>query len=242
MCTEPLLHIGHCFVINLPLEARKCVLGLDRCVSDPDIGVGAAPARTRSSPTHCGPQFVMSSSPLSVASSVPSSPSFPKCGWGDLPELLRFGDQPPSPPWDSDAEKCFQRTGLAPASIANTAPLPPFTNNLSNASKSSTETPRYLNPIRGSPRRRGGGPDVHCRATAIPPTTPQVRTQGPPHPPQTHCSRALQCQNIAARPGESRGWGSVFRRRGAEPPSDVPVCGSATQEKPLAGVAGGHAK
>ena len=25
MCTEPLLHIGHSFVINLPLEARKCV-------------------------------------------------------------------------------------------------------------------------------------------------------------------------------------------------------------------------
>ena len=24
---------------------------------------------------------------------------------------------------------------------------------------------------------------MHCRSTAIPPTTPQVRTQGPPHPP-----------------------------------------------------------
>ena len=43
MCTEPLLHIGHCFVINLPLEARKCVLGLDRCVSDPDIGFVLTP-------------------------------------------------------------------------------------------------------------------------------------------------------------------------------------------------------
>ena len=74
---------------------------------------------------------------------------------------------------------------------------------------------------------------MHCRATPIPPTTPQVRTQGPPHPPQTHCSRALQCQNIAAHPGESRGWGLAFRRRGAEPPSDVPVCGSAAQENPL---------
>ena len=37
MCTKPLLHIGHSFVFNLPLEARKCVLGLDRCVFDPDI-------------------------------------------------------------------------------------------------------------------------------------------------------------------------------------------------------------
>ena len=24
---------------------------------------------------------------------------------------------------------------------------------------------------------------MHCRSTVIPPTTPQVRTQGPPHPP-----------------------------------------------------------
>ena len=37
VCAEPLLHIGHSFVINLPLEVRKRVLGLDRCVSDPDI-------------------------------------------------------------------------------------------------------------------------------------------------------------------------------------------------------------
>ena len=37
VCAEPLLHIGHSFVINLLLEARKRVLGLDRCVFDPDI-------------------------------------------------------------------------------------------------------------------------------------------------------------------------------------------------------------
>ena len=37
VCTDPPLHIGHSLVINLPLEARKRVLGLDRCVSDPDI-------------------------------------------------------------------------------------------------------------------------------------------------------------------------------------------------------------
>ena len=37
VCTERLLHIGHSFIFNLPLEARKCVLGLDRGVSDQDI-------------------------------------------------------------------------------------------------------------------------------------------------------------------------------------------------------------
>ena len=54
MCTERLLHIGHSFVFNLPLEARKCVLGLDHRISDPDIPVGPAPTPTRSSLTHCG--------------------------------------------------------------------------------------------------------------------------------------------------------------------------------------------
>ena len=37
----------------------------------------------RSSFTHCGLQFAMSSSPLSVASSAPSSPSFPEVHWHD---------------------------------------------------------------------------------------------------------------------------------------------------------------
>ena len=99
----------------------------------------------RSSPTHCGLQFALSSSPLSVASSAPSSPSFPECGWGDLPELLRFGDKPPPPLWDSDAEKCLSELAPPQASIANTASLSPFTplctNNLSNARKSSNQTP-----------------------------------------------------------------------------------------------------
>ena len=125
MCTEPLLHIGHSFVAYLPLEARKCVLGLDHCVSDRDIGVGPAPAPPRSSPTHCAPQFVMCSSPLSVASSVPSSPSFPECGSGDLPELLRFGDQPSSPPWDSDAEKCLSELASPQPPLPTQSPLPP---------------------------------------------------------------------------------------------------------------------
>ena len=57
MCTEPLLHIGHSFVTYLPLEARKCVLGLDHCVRDPDIGVGPAPPPTarRSLPCRLAP-------------------------------------------------------------------------------------------------------------------------------------------------------------------------------------------
>ena len=67
----------------------------------------------------------MSSSPLSVASSVPSSPSFPECGWGDLPELLRFGDQPPSPPWDSDAEKCLSELASPQPPLPTPPPSPP---------------------------------------------------------------------------------------------------------------------
>ena len=55
----------HSFIFNLPLEARKCVLGLDRRVSYPDISVQPASTPTRSSLTHCGPP------------SRNSSPSFP---------------------------------------------------------------------------------------------------------------------------------------------------------------------
>ena len=67
VCTEPLLHIGHSFVTYLPLEARKCVLGLDHCVSDPDIGVGPAPPPTarRSLPCRLAP----------LAWPLPSSPA-----------------------------------------------------------------------------------------------------------------------------------------------------------------------
>ena len=77
-------------------------------------------------------------------------------------------------------------TGLALASIADTAPLVPFiklsTNNPSDDSKSSAETPSFLNSILGCPRSLGGGPDVYCRATATPhppkdlptPSTPTV--------------------------------------------------------------------
>ena len=67
----------------------------------------------------------MSSSPLSKASSVSSSPSFPECGWGDLPELLRFGDQPPSPPWDSDAEKCLSELASPQPPLPTPPPSPP---------------------------------------------------------------------------------------------------------------------
>ena len=47
----------HSFVTYLPLEVRKSVLGLDHCVSDPDIGVGPAPppAARRSLPCRLAP-------------------------------------------------------------------------------------------------------------------------------------------------------------------------------------------
>ena len=183
----------------------------------------------------------MSSSLLSVASSVPSSPSFPECGWGDLPELLRFGDKPPSPPWDSDAEKCLSELA---------SPQPPLPTPPPSAPSPTT----YPTPV--SPPRRPHvtstpylvaleAVEEALMCTAVPPPSPRQPPKyvpkDPPTPPPSHCSRALQCQNIVAHPGESRGWGSVFHRRGAEPPSDVPVCGLAAQEKPLAAVAGGHA-
>ena len=69
-------------------------------------------------------QLAMSSSPLSVASSVPSSPSF-RDGWGDLPELLWFGDQPASPPWDSDAEKCLSELASPQPPLPTPPPSPP---------------------------------------------------------------------------------------------------------------------
>ena len=69
-------------------------------------------------------QLTMSSSPLSVASSFPSSPSF-RVGWGDLPELLRFGDQPASPPWDSDAEKCLSELASPQPPLPTPPPSPP---------------------------------------------------------------------------------------------------------------------
>ena len=235
MCTEPLLHIGHSFVTYLPLEARKCVLGVDHCVSDPDIGVGPAPPPTarRNLPCRLAP----------LAWPLPSPPALRprKVVWGDLPELLRFGDQPPSPRWDPDAEKRLSELASPQPPLPTLPPSPP----------SPTTSPTPVSPpprphVTSTPylvALEAVEDALMCTAVPppSPPTTPQVRTQGPPHPPQTHRSRALQCQNIAAHPGESRGWGSVFRGRGAEPPSDVPVCGSAAQEKPLAGVAGGHA-
>ena len=43
-------------------------------------------------------------------------PSEEGAGWGDLPELLEFGDCPPSP-WDSDAEPTLSQLQ---------SPSPPF--------------------------------------------------------------------------------------------------------------------
>ena len=65
----------------------------------PHPHAASLPSR-RLAPVTLSFQLAMSSSPLSLASSVPSSPSFrdDEWGWGDLPELLWFGDQPPSLP------------------------------------------------------------------------------------------------------------------------------------------------
>ena len=102
----------------------------------------------RSSPTHCGLHFAMSSSPLSVASSAPSSPSFPECGWGDLPELLRFGDQPPSPPWDSDAEKCLSELASPQPPLPTPPPSPPSPRRAPTTSPMPVSPPRrpHINP------------------------------------------------------------------------------------------------
>ena len=187
----------------------------------------------------------MLSSPLSLASSVPSSPSFrdDECGWGDLPELLRFGDQPPSPPWDFDAEKCLSELASPQPPSVTPPPSPP------SSSRAPTTSPTPSPP----PRLHVTSPPYQVALEAVeealmctavpPPSPPQAPKYVPkdPHPLKNHCSRALQCQNTAAHPGESWGWGSIFCRRCAEPPSDVLVCGSAAQEKPPAGVAAGHA-
>ena len=180
-----------------------------------------------------------------ATSSVPSSRCFPECSWGNLPELLRFGDHPPSPTWDSDAEKCLNELASPQPPLRTPPPSPP------SFSRAPTTSPTLVSP---PPRPHVPSTPYHVAlealeeavmCTAVPPPSPpqtlKYVPKDPPTPPKTHCSRALKCQNTAAHPGESRGWGSVFRRRGAEPPSDVPVCGSAAEEKPPAGVAGGHA-
>ena len=196
-------------------------------------------------PTLCGLQFAMSSSPLSVASSAPSSPSFPECGWGDLPELLRFGDQPPSPPWDSDAEKFLSKLASPQPPLLTPPPSPPSSRCAPTTSPTPVCPPRRPHVTTTPYQVALEAVEEALMCTGVPPPSPPQLPKSvpkdPPHPPKTHYSRALQCQNAAAHPGESPGWGSVFRRRGAEPPSDVPVCCSAAQEKPPAGVAGGHA-
>ena len=90
----------------------------------------------------------MSSRPLSVASSAPSSPSFQECGWGDLPEVLRFGDQPPSPPWDSDAEKCLSELASPQPPLLTLPPSPPSPCRAPTTSPTPVSPPRrpHVNP------------------------------------------------------------------------------------------------
>ena len=130
----------------------------------------------------------MSSSPLSVASSAPSSPSFPECGWADLPELLRFGDQHPSPPWDYDAEKCLSELPSPNPLLLTPAPSPPSTR------RTPTTTPTPVSP----PRRPHANPSPYQVAleavekalmcTAVPspspPQPPKYVPKDPPNPPK----------------------------------------------------------
>ena len=69
-------------------------------------------------------QLAMLSSPFSVPPSVPSSRSFPD-GRGDLPKLVRFGDQRASPPCDSDAEKCLSELASPQPPLPTPPPSPP---------------------------------------------------------------------------------------------------------------------
>ena len=183
----------------------------------------------------------MSSSLLSVASSVPSSPSFPERGWGDLPELLRFGDQPPSPPWDSEAEKCLSELASPQPPLPTPPPSPP----------SPVTSPTPLSPpprphVTSTPYLVAlEAVEEALMCTAVPPPSPpqppKYVPKDPPTPLKPTVHGPYSAKTLQLIRENHRGWGLVFRGRGAEPLCDVPVCGSAAQEKPLAGVAGGHA-
>ena len=54
----------------------------------------------------------------------PTLPSEEGAGWGDLPELPKFGDCPPSP-WDSDAECTLSQLQSPQPSILTPPPTPP---------------------------------------------------------------------------------------------------------------------
>ena len=126
----------------------------------------------------------MSSSPLSVASSVPSSPSFPECGWGDLPELLRFGDQPPSPPWDSDAEKCLSELASPQPPLPTLPPSPP-----SPATSPTPVSPPPRPHVTSTPylvALESVGEALTCTAVPppSPPQPPKYVPKDPPTPPK----------------------------------------------------------
>ena len=140
--TPLLRHRGEAeiFLKPLPAKGNRRRLGLlSQCLA---LVVGVAPhpnpyvlphPHAAGLPSSClAPvtlsfQLAMSSSPLSLASSVPSVPSFrdEECGGGDLPELTRFGDQHPSPPWDSDADKCLSELASLQPRLLTPPPSPP---------------------------------------------------------------------------------------------------------------------
>ena len=172
-------------------------------------------------------QLAMSYSPLSVASSVPSSPSF-RDGWGDLPELVRFRDQPVSPPWDSDAEKCLGEQASPQPPLPTPPPSPPPP---SRAPTSPSPLPRpHSTPYQVALEAL----EEALMCTAVPPPSPLRPPNYVPKDPPTPSKPTVHGPY-------TRGWGTVFCKWDAEPPSDVSLCSSAAQEKPPADVAGGNA-
>ena len=130
MCTGRLLHIGHSFIFNLPLEGRKCVLGLDRRVSNPDICVGPAPTPTRSSLTHCAPPSRRSSPSVPGHSAPTRVVVYPPTQLlrAAEPQEFALGPRPPRPdqgrrssPYPPTAGR--RAAGVRPRSPA-TAPRP----------------------------------------------------------------------------------------------------------------------
>ena len=173
-----------------PSPARSTLVLVVGLASHPHPRVLAHPHADGLPSRHLAPvtlsfQHGTSSSPLSLALSVPSSPSCrdQECGRRDLPELLLFGDQPPSAPWDSDADG-VSATSFAPASIANTAPSP------LSSSRARTTSPTIVNPppkphVSSTPYQVALAVEEGLMSNAVPPPSPPQPPKYVPKDPPT---------------------------------------------------------
>ena len=126
-------------------------------------------------------QLAMSSSPLSVASSVPSTPSF-RDGQEDLPELLQFGHQPASPPWESDAQKCLSELASLHRPLPTPPPSPPPP---SRAPTSASPLPRpHSTPYRVALEALEEALMCTAAPPPSPPRPPKYVPKDPPTPSQ----------------------------------------------------------